>query len=139
MKKIPAVIRDSNLFPDWPFCATRIDVCGTKGFVYVGRHGGGWQAYDSNGDLARSEYGRQADKEHQDNFIDCIRTRKPANAGAEQGHYSAMLCHMANISCRVNNRKLTWDVATESFVGDSEANNYLKRQYRNPWIISEEA
>ncbi len=138
MKKTPGVIRDSDRFPDWPFSSTKIEVCGTKGFVYVGRHGGGWQAYDSNGELVRSEFGRQADREHQDNFIECIRTRKPANASAEQGHYSAMLCHLANISCRVNNRKLTWDAATETFVDDPEANKYLKRQYRHPWIITVE-
>jgi len=138
MTKTPAGVRDSDLFPNWLFNATKIEVSGTKGFVYVGRHGDGWQAYDSNGELARSEVGRQADKEHQDNFIDCIRTRKRATADVEQGHYSAMLCHMANISCHVNNRRLTWDADTESFAGDPEANRYLKREYRAPWIVPAE-
>jgi len=135
MKKTPYSIRDWDKFPNWPFSSTKIEVMGTEGFMYVGRHGGGWQAYDSNSELVRSEYGRQADKEHQDNFIDCVRTRKKPNADVEQGHYSVLLCHLANISYRVGNRKLTLDPKTESFVNVPEANKYLKRTYRHPWII----
>jgi len=115
MKKTPSSVRDSDKFPNWPFSSTKIEVLGTEGFMYVGRHGGGWQAYDSNGELVHSEYGRQADKEHQDNFIE--------------------LCHLANISYRVGNRKLKLDPETESFVNVPEANKYLKRTYRHPWII----
>ncbi len=135
MKKTPSSIRDSDKFPNWPFSSTKIEVMGTEGFMYVGRHGGGWQAYDSDGELVRSEYGRQADKEHQDNFIDCIRTRKKPNTDVEQGHYSVLLCHLANISYRVGNQKLTFDPETESFINVPEANKYLKRAYRAPWII----
>jgi len=135
MKKTPSNVRDSDKFPNWPFSSTRIEVMGTEGFMYVGRHGGGWQAYDSNGGLVQSEYGRQADKEHQDNFIDCIRTRKKPNTDVEQGHYSVLLCHLANISYRVGNQKLVLDPKTESFVNVPEANKYLKRNYRSPWVI----
>jgi predicted dehydrogenase len=135
MKKTPYSIRDWDKFPNWPFSSTKIEVMGTEGFMYVGRHGGGWQAYDSDGELVHSEYGRQADKEHQDNFIDCIRTRKKPNTDVEQGHYSVMLCHLANISYRVGNQKLTLDPKTESFVNAPDANKYLKRTYRAPWVI----
>jgi len=137
MKKIPANIRDSDRFPDWPFCSTRVEVLGTKGFMYYGRHGGGWLAYDANGELAHSEYGRQGDKEHQDNFIDCIRTRKRPNADVEIGHKSVLLCHMANISYRVGNLKLEFNPQTERFTNCDEANTYIKRKYREPWIVPE--
>jgi predicted dehydrogenase len=137
MKKTPSSVRDSDKFPNWPFSSTKIEVLGTEGFMYVGRHGGGWQAYDSNSELVRSEYGRQGDKEHQDNFIDCVRTRKKPNADVEQGHYSVLLCHLANISYRVGNRKLTLDPKTETFIDAPEANKYLKRTYRHPWVIPE--
>jgi predicted dehydrogenase len=135
MKKTPSSVRDSDKFPNWPFSSTKIEVLGTEGFMYVGRHGGGWQAYDSSGELVRSEYGRQGDKEHQDNFIDCIRTRKKPNTDVEQGHYTVLLCHLANISYRVGNQKLTLDPKTESFVNAPQANKYLKRKYRHPWVI----
>ena len=135
IKKIPGNIRDSDRFPDWPFCSTRVEILGTEGFMYYGRHGGGWQTYDAKGELVRSEYGRQADKEHQDNFIDCIRTRKKPNADAEIGHQTVLLCHMANISYRVGNLKLEFDPKTETFTNCDEANKYLKREYREPWIV----
>ena len=135
IKKIPGDIRDSDRFPDWPFCSTRVEILGTEGFMYYGRHGGGWQAYDANGELVRSEYGRQADKEHQDNFIDCIRTRKKPNANVEIGHQTALLCHMANISYRVGNQKLEFDPQTETFTNCDQANKYLKREYRKPWVV----
>ena len=135
MKKTPQSIRDSDKFPNWPFSSTKIEVLGTKGLMYLGRHGGGWQVYDSDDNLVHSEYGRQADKEHQDNFIDCIRTRKKPNADVEQGHYSVLLCHLSNISYRVGNQKLNFDPKTESFVNAPEANKYLKRMYRHPWVI----
>ena len=135
VKKIPGDIRDSDRFPDWPFCSTRVEILGTEGFMYYGRHGGGWQAYDANGELVRSEYGRQADKEHQDNFIDCIRTRKKPNANVEIGHQTALLCHMANISYRVGNLKLEFDPQTETFTNCNQANQYLKREYRKPWVV----
>ena len=138
MKKTPHSIRDSDKFPDWPFSSTKIEVLGTEGFMYLGRHGGGWQVYDSDGQLIHSEYGRQADNEHQDNFIDCIRTRNKPNADVEQGHYSTLLCHLANISYRVGNKKLRFDPKTESFVDVPEANEYLKRTYRHPWVVPEE-
>ncbi len=138
MKKIAMNIRDGDLFPDWPFCATRIEVLGTKGFMYLGRHGGGWQIFDSDDKVIESRYGRQGDKWHQDNFVQCIRTRQQPNADVEQGHYSALLCHLANISGLVGNQKLRFDPKTETFVDAPDANKHLKRTYREPWVIPEE-
>lgn len=135
MKKTPVEIRDSDRFPNWPFSSTKVEILGTEGFMYFGRHGGGWQAYDSNSELVHSEYGRQADREHQDNFIDCIHTRKKPIADVETGHQSVLLCHLANIAYRVGNQKLEFDPQGESFKNCDEANKYLKRQYRQPWVV----
>ncbi|HLB72591.1 MAG TPA: Gfo/Idh/MocA family oxidoreductase [Sedimentisphaerales bacterium] len=138
MKKTPIEVRDSDKFPNWPFSGTKVELLGTEGFMYFGRHGGGWQAYDSSGELVRSEYGRQGDREHQDNFIDCVRTRKRPNADVEIGHRSVLLCHIANISYRVGNQKLEFDSESESFTNSDEANKLLKRQYRKPWVVPDE-
>ncbi len=135
MKKTPWSVRDSDQFPNWPFSSTKVEVLGTKGFMYFGRHGGGWEAYDAQGELVHSEYGRQGDKEHQDNFIDCIRTRKKATSDVEIGHLSVLPFHMANISYRVGNKRLEFDPKTETFTNCDEANTYLKRTYRKPWIV----
>ena len=135
MKKTPGNIRDSDQFPNFPFSSTKVEICGTEGFMQYSRHGGGWQAFDGNSELVHSEYGRQADKEHKDNFIDCIRTRKKPNANAEVGHQSVLLCHLANISYRVGNKQLEFDAKTETFTNNDEANKYLGRTYREPWVV----
>jgi predicted dehydrogenase len=135
MTKTPMEIRDTDRFPSWPFNGTRVELLGTEGFMYYGRHGDGWQAYDAKGELVHSEYGRQADKEHQDNFIDCIRTRNKPNTDVEIGHLSVLLCHLANISYRVGNLKLEFDPKTETFTNCDQANKYIKREYREPWIV----
>jgi predicted dehydrogenase len=135
MKKTPQSVRNSDAFPEWPFSSTKIEVLGTKSFMYLGRHGGGWEIRDADGKVTGSRFGRQADEEHQDNFLDCVRTRKRPNADVAQGHYSALLCHLANISYRVDNQKLRLDPATETFVDVPEANAHLKRTYREPWRV----
>lgn len=135
MKKTPVSVRDSDQFPSWPFSSTKIEVLGTDGFMYVGRHGGGWQAYNADGQLTHSAYGRQADREHQDNFLDCIRQRKQPNADVVEGHRSAMLCHLANAAYRVGNETLAYDAKSRSFPDTPKANVFLKRTYRKPWQI----
>ncbi|MCX8108971.1 MAG: Gfo/Idh/MocA family oxidoreductase, partial [Verrucomicrobiae bacterium] len=115
MRKIPISIRESDEFPDWQFCATKIEILGTKAYMYLGRHGGGWQVYNEDNKLIEQAPGRPGDRPHLENFLDCIRTGKLPNADVEQGHQSTLLCHRANISWRVGNRKLAFDASTESF------------------------
>ncbi len=135
MKKTPGDIRDSDRFPNFPFSSTKVEICGTEGFMQYSRHGGGWQAFDGNSELVHSEYGRQADKEHKDNFIDCIKTRKRPNADVEVGHQTVLLCHLANISYRVGNKQLEFDPKTETVTNNDQANKYLGRTYRKPWVV----
>jgi predicted dehydrogenase len=138
LTKTPMALRDQDRFPNWPFNGTRIELLGTQGFMYVGRHGDGWQAFDAKGELAASRYGRQGDKEHQDNFIACVRSRQKPNADVEIGHQSTLLCHLANIAWRTGNRTLAFDRATETFPDAPEANRHLKRTYRAPWTVPEQ-
>ena len=73
---------------------------------------------------------------HVENFLQAVRSRKQSDlhADIEEGHLSAALCHLANISYRTG-RKLTFDPATERFVGDNEANRLLTRNYRKPYVV----
>ena len=127
----------ADQFPNWQFNSTKIEILGSEGFMYYGRHGGGWQAYDSTGKLVRSEYGRHPIDEHLGNFINCIRTRNKPNGDVEEAHLSALMCHSANISYRIGNQKLKIDPKTESFADSKEANQYLRRKDRSPWVIPE--
>jgi hypothetical protein len=77
-------------------------------------------------------------KAHFRNFIDCARSRKREYLNCEilDRHMSTALCHMANISHRTG-RKLTFDPATEEFVGDDQANSSHTRKYRAPFVLPE--
>jgi len=137
-------LKDKSRFPDWPFSATKVEICGTKGFMCFGRHGGGWQVFEGDASVRQSKavvsepaelkFGSIIDV-HFDDFINCIRTRKKPKADVEEVHRSMALCHLANISYRVGNRKLKFDGKTERFVDDAEADKYLKANYRKPWIV----
>jgi len=141
MAKAPNNVREGtsqNL--DWyPFVGTRTEIYGSDGMMILGRDGGGWQHFDREGRKVDSDKQNFAAMQtaHVDNFISCIRSRNRPNADVEEGHVSAALCHMANISYRVGDRKLVFDSANEAFVGDHEANQYLRRTYREPWVIPE--
>lgn len=138
MKKISQEIRNTDQFPDWPFCATKIEILGTKGFMRVGRHGGGWQVLDEDNKVIAESYGRQGDAEHIENFLQCIRSGDRPNADVEQGHQSVLLSHLANIAWRAGNPRLVFDARTETFPETPEANRFLKRPgYRAPWIVPE--
>jgi hypothetical protein len=75
-----------------------------------------------------------ASPEHHRNFLDCIRTRRPAAAAAEIGHHATTTCNLAEISARLG-RKVKWDARAERFVEDDEANRLLGRALRSPWAI----
>lgn len=76
------------------------------------------------------------EESHFENFIRCVRSRKREELNCEvlEGHMSTALCHLANIAFRTG-RKLTFDPATETFPGDAEANQYLTRKYREPYVV----
>ena len=50
-------------------------------------------------------------------------------------HHSAIPGHLTLISMLVG-RKIKWDVATETIVGDAEASKLLSRPYRAPWKLA---
>jgi predicted dehydrogenase len=74
---------------------------------------------------------------HIRNFVGAMRTRNHADltADVEQGHRSTSLSHLANISYKVG-RGLAFDPHSERF-SEEEANSYLKRAYREPYVMPE--
>lgn len=94
-------------FPFWPQNGDRIEIYGTRGMMYVARHGGGWQVFEAGNKLVAKDRAVHPDKWHAPNFVDCIRTRKDPNGVIEQGHLGACLEHMANIAYRTGNQRPT--------------------------------
>ena len=131
MKKTPNNIRmDPKLFPDWRTNATRTEIYGTEGLMYLGRHGGGWQVKGEDSVIIAQGGGVFPDPDHQKDFIESLRTGKKPNGAVEQGHLSATLVHLANIAYRVGNKQLYFDGVKERFIGNDEANKLLKTSYR---------
>jgi len=71
---------------------------------FAGGRGGGW-AYDNSGKKIKQFKG-DGGAGHQANFIEAMRSRKVSDLRADivQGHLSAALCHMANISYRLGSQ-----------------------------------
>jgi predicted dehydrogenase len=76
---------------------------------------------------------------HSANFIDAIRAGNSQGLACDirEGHYSCVLPHLANISCRLG-RDLKFMGDYEQFAGDDEADRMLTRNYRKPYVISSE-
>ncbi len=82
----------------------------------------------------RAEGNKDLTAVHAQNFLDCMRSRKPTNCSLEDAQRSTSISLMANISLAVG-RRLNWDAVKEEFIGDDEANSYLFYEYRNPWKL----
>ncbi len=87
------------------------------------------------GDWADKLYGRPAPKSHMQHFVDCIKSRETPISDAESHHRMLAVCHAINIAMRLN-RKLTFDPATDKFVGDEQANSFIAREQRKGYEIN---
>ena len=87
---------------------------------------------------ARSDNDFPADELHDGwkNLIDCVRSRRREDLDNDilEGHMSAALGHLGIISYRTG-RKLVFDSQNEKFVDDPEADRFLSRSYRPPYVM----
>jgi len=84
---------------------------------------------------------RELEFTHFSNFIDCVRSRKwqELNADILEGHMSTGIIHLGNIAYRTE-QKLTFNPQSEIFIGDhaDDANSYMTREYRTPFVVPDE-
>ena len=76
---------------------------------------------------------------HFANFIEAVRADDftKLNADIIEGHRSTAMVHLADISYRTG-RELEFDTYTETFPGDDQANGYLRRNFRHPFVVPED-
>ena len=99
---------------------------GDKGYVVCPNYGGG-VAYTPEGKEVQ-KFSGGGDQYHFSNFIKAVRSGKHTdlNCDIEQGHYSAALCHLANISYQLGkDTAFSEDIA--AFAGSKEATDALAR------------
>lgn len=71
-------------------------------------------------------------REHHENWLECVRSRRLPLVPAPVGHRSNTACIASWIAMKLG-RPLTWDVKAERFVGDAAANAMLARPERAPY------
>jgi len=106
---------------------------GEKGWVFVNRG----QIDAEPKSLLKTEFGPNdihlyRSNDHQQNFLDCVKTRKKTVAPADVAHHSIMIGHLGVIAITLE-RKIYWDPEKERFINDAGANDMLSRQMRGPW------
>ena len=74
---------------------------------------------------------------HVENWLDCIKSRKRANADIEIGQRSSTLCYLVNIVRAVGKvgKRLHWDSERERFTNCDEANVFLDCERRAGWEL----
>ena len=113
---------------------------GTDGWVWVSRG----NAFESSKpewadsrrlpeDLRKVKLYESSD--HYRNFLDCVKSRKPAITPVETAHHSAIPGHLGLIAM-LTGRTIKWDAKKEKIIGDKEASKLLTRDFRKPWKLS---
>ena len=108
---------------------------GEKGWIHVKR-GGLWAEPESvlNEVIGPGETRLYESRDHKQNFLDCLKSRKETICPAEIGHRSISVGLLGEIAM-LTGRKLCWDPDKEHFINDDEANRLLSRPMRSPWHL----
>jgi len=72
--------------------------------------------------------------DHQQNFLDCVKSREKTITPIEVAHRSISVGLLGEIAMLLG-RKLRWDPDKEVFVNDDAANRMLRRPMRSPWHL----
>lgn len=116
---------------------TGLKIIGESGWLMVNR--GSLKTYDARlaaKDFKVGEVRSYHSRDHIGNFLDCIKSRKSCIAPAETAHRSITPGHLGYVSHALG-RSLKWDPATESVLGDDEANRLLNDSpCREPWKLA---
>jgi predicted dehydrogenase len=108
---------------------------GTEATLVVNR-GGYWIYSNDKSKEPVSETAKELavmNQYHWENFVDCIRTRKPPIAEIETTVRSTFTCLLANVALRARCR-LDWDDSRKTVL-QPEALPFTKANYRAPWKL----
>ncbi len=95
--------------------------------------GGNYQVLDPKGEELSTGKGGAGDAEHQQNFLECIRSGARPRADIADGVASTLLCHLGNIAYRTE-RTLKLDAEKRQVANADDAIRALwSREYRPQW------
>jgi predicted dehydrogenase len=67
-------------------------------------------------------------------FIECCKTREKPFRDIELASHTMAVCHLGLIAYELK-RSLKWNQARQEFPGDQEANRFIDRARREPWVL----
>ena len=108
---------------------------GQTGWIHVNR--GGLNASDEKilkEEIGPDEITLYESRDHKQNFLDCVKSRRQTICPVEVGHRSISVGLLGEIAM-LTGRKIKWDPETEQIVGDPQASALLGRSYREPWVL----
>jgi predicted dehydrogenase len=108
---------------------------GERGWVHVNRGGLDAEPRSILDEVIGPDETRLYDsRDHKQNFLDCVKSRKETIAPAEVGHRSISVGLLGEIAM-LTGRKIRWNPETEEIIGDPGASALLGRSYRQPWTL----
>jgi predicted dehydrogenase len=113
----------------------RTTFVGTKGWVAASR--GGINAEPEsllNVKLKPDQIHLLQDNHHYRDFLDCVLTRRTPVSNIDSAVQSDFMSHLGDIAIRTG-RKIKWDPAAETILGDEAAVRMMRRAMRAPWTI----
>ncbi|MCY2951512.1 MAG: Gfo/Idh/MocA family oxidoreductase [Planctomycetota bacterium] len=108
---------------------------GTKGWVAASR--GGIAAEPASllkVAIKPDEVRLLQNKHHYRDFADCVLTRRTPVSNIDSAVQSDFISHLGDIAIRTG-RKINWDPAKETIVGDEAAARMMGRAMRQPWTL----
>ncbi len=135
---------EAGIGQEWPThgICTGLIFCGSEGYMVMPHYGAYYTFLGQKkepGPFAENPTDKIRDQPHFDNFIEAVRRgdRSRLTADVVEGHKSAVMAHLGNISYRLK-RQIEFDSATERIIADDEANALLTRSYREPYVVRED-
>ena len=135
LAKTPNEVRLGPGFPEWQQNSTKIEIYGTKYMMFLGVMGGGWQVFDKDKTIVAQQSGISPEIPHRANFIECIRSRNQPNGNIIQGHNSASLAHLANLSYRAGRKQLIVSPESETILNNKKAQELYIPNYRKGYEL----
>jgi hypothetical protein len=71
---------------------------------------------------------------HWQNFVDCVRSGKPAIAPVEVAYRAISVALLGEIAMTTG-QTIKWDPDKEEIIGNPRASRMLSRPYRQPWTL----
>lgn len=107
---------------------------GSDGWIKISRKGVESEPASLVANFAKPDPFATMGAQHTRNFLDSVRGQATPESPIDSAIRTDLISHLSNIAVRTG-RKIKWDPARETIVGDAEALKMLDRPLRKPWVL----